>query len=56
MFDAIKRDNARYADFASRMLAGLAAEEADIARRNARTTLYVSETANVDAATVRPSK
>lgn len=56
--DAIKRDNARYADFAARMLACLAAEEQDIAARDARFASRQIVAANVDSdsATVRPSK
>ena len=56
MTDAIKAHDARYADFAARMLACLAAEEQDIAARDAKASLYVSETADNNAATVRPSK
>lgn len=53
MFDAIKKDNARYADFAARMVAGLAKEESDMAHFNA--TLYVGN-ADTTAETIRPSK
>lgn len=56
MTDAIKKADAGYAAFAARMLTCLAAEEEDIARRDARSTLYVSESADTTAATVRPSK
>jgi hypothetical protein len=56
MTDAIKKADAGYAAFAARMLACLASEEADIAARDAKSTLYSG--GNVDSAseTVRPSK
>ena len=56
MTDAIRKADSGYAAFAARLLAELASEEADIARRDARTTLYRSETADNTAATVRPVK
>lgn len=56
MTDAIRKHDAGYADFAARMLACLASEEQDIATRDAKSTLYVSESADTTAATVRPSK
>lgn len=52
---AAREHDARYADFAARLVSELAAEEADMARRNA-VTLYVSATADTNAATMRPSK
>lgn len=51
---AAKKHDARYADFAARMLAALAKEESDIARFNV--TMYRSESTDVNAATVRPSR
>lgn len=56
MTDAIRKADASYAAFAARMLACLAAEEQDIARRDAAATLYTSATADNAAETVRPSK
>lgn len=53
MSDAAKAHDAKYADFAARMIAALAKEEADMARFNA--TLYVGA-ADMTATTVRPSK
>jgi hypothetical protein len=55
MTDAAKKHDARYAGFAARMLACLAAEEADIARRNAVAPLYQGA-ADTASATVRPAK
>lgn len=52
MFDAAKQDNAKYADFAARMLANEASAVAAIARQ----TKYVSTAADTTAATVRPSR
>ena len=54
MSDAAKQHDARYADFAARMLSALAKEEADMAAYNAK-SLYVGA-ANVSAETVRPAK
>ena len=54
MNPAAKRHDANYAAFVVTMLACLAAEEADIARRNV--TLYVSSSTDTTAATARPAK
>lgn len=56
MTDAIKKADAGYADFAARMLACLASEETDIARRDAAMVVYASGNADNTAETVRPSK
>lgn len=56
--NAIKADNARYAAFASTMIAGLNAEIADIAKRDQAFTSRQIVSVNVDnnASTVRPVK
>lgn len=58
MFDAIKSDNARYAAFAASMIAGLAAEVSDIAKRDAAFASRQIAASNVDnaAATIAPAK
>lgn len=53
MSDAKKHD-AGYADFAARMLAALATEEASIAKINASMTLHTGNASNSE--TIRPSK
>lgn len=55
MSDAAKTHDAKYADFAARMLAALAAEEASIARLNARLTMHAGNGGSASE-TVRPSK
>jgi hypothetical protein len=56
MGNEAKQHDARYADFAARMLAALASEEASIARLNSRMSLYTSDSADTNAGTVRPQK
>lgn len=58
MFNAIKSDNARYAAFAAIMLADLAAEEADIAKRDAAFASRQIVASNVDsnASTIAPKR
>lgn len=58
MFDAIKKADAGYAGFVSRMLAAEAAEIADIAKINAYQFANQIVAANVDsnASTVAPRK
>lgn len=53
MSEAAKKHDAQYAAFAARMLAALAAEEADIARINAP---FAEPTAAQSLETVRPTK
>lgn len=53
--EAIQHD-ARYSDFAARMLAALASEEASIARFNANVTRYQGANVDTTSATVRPGK
>ncbi len=53
MFDAIKKDNARYAAFAASRMAASDKEAADMARYNV--TLYAGA-ADSSSATVRPAK
>ncbi len=55
MNPAAKKFDAQYADFAARMLAALASEEASIAKSNAKVTKYQGS-ADVSAETVRPAK
>ncbi len=55
MSDDAKKHDAQYADFAARMLAALATEEASIASYNAKVTKYVGN-ADSSSETVRPSK
>jgi hypothetical protein len=53
--DATKHD-AAYPAFAARMLAALAAEEAEIAALNSTMTKYQSPTTDTTSETVRPTK
>ncbi len=55
MTEAAKKHDARYADFAARMLAATASEEASMARYNASVTRYIGS-ADTTAQTVRPAK
>ncbi len=56
MSNEAKKHDAQYADFAARMLAALATEEASIASYNAKVTKYTSTSVDNSSETVRPSK
>lgn len=51
--NAAKEHDAKYADFAARMLAALASEEASMSRYNAK---FAAPVASQSLETVRPSK
>lgn len=53
MTNEAKKHDAKYADFAARMLAALATEEASIAKYNSK---FSVTTASMSLETVRPSK
>ncbi len=55
MSDAAIKHDAQYADFAARMLAALASEEASIASLNTTMTKYIGHGGS-NSETVRPTK